>query len=427
MFKQSRFFASAAMIAVLFVTLLVFSKNVSARRCPIEMPQSFLSLYMRSDQVVIADIADEKFTKMVSENSSEESFYYNVERRLNVIETFKGAKMNEFSFTKSEYRPNYNRREADDEEVYFERSARINVVLEKGKRYLFFLTKDEEGSLYPTDYRSGAREITVQNAVVLEKRLYELGKIVAAKKNQIPRLAEWLVTMTENEQTSWDGAVSLSRSFAGLSNEEDEEAAVLKLDKTFNEYSPAVAKQLSDSQKERLSSVLFDSLNRHFYGTAESYEYELVELVGNWDRTRVAVYGFGILQSIDKSNIEKTREIMNFIASVAADEKLYEISYEYDEAIRAAEETEDVKEVNEIAVSEGEQAASAENNVKEVQIVSEQSVEVAQSQPEAEKTSPEQLREQILQKFINRYQQLVARDFAPEPVDEKKTAEIITN
>lgn len=432
MLKQSRFFFSAGVVTVLLISFFSLPNNLSAKtkRCPIELPKPLLSLYLQSEYVVIADIANEKFSKVKNEDSDEESYYFDVERTLDVVKTFKGSKLNKISFSKNEYRPPYKQNDGTEEvdEVYLVEGYRMNIRLEKGKRYLFFFNKDEESGFYQADYRSGAREVTAENFSVLEKRLDELGKIVAAKKDQISKLTEWLVKLTEDTQTRWDGAMTLSRSFSGLGSEvvegEAEDQMDFNLGENFNEYSPAIAKQLTESQKGRLTDIFVESLNQHFFGSGENppYDYTLAQLVGNWDRTKLAIYGFGILQSIDRSNVEKTSQVMNFIADMASDSKLYDIYYEYTESIRPTNEAEFVDEPAQVDTNAETEAIETEVITEKISEPNE-AVEVPVS--ETEKVTSEQLREQIMQKFFERYQQLLARNFESEPETEKDFAEII--
>lgn len=465
MFKQSRFFFSAALIAVLFVSTLILTKNVSARkRCPVEPPKTLLSLYLGSDTVVLADLKREDIIKPEAENTSEGTvelnpepdYYVDINRTFEVVKTFKGAKKPSVAFRKTEYRPpvtNENPTDANkqveyyiDEEGSFEHSA-----LQVGKRYLVFLSRDTESEdFYPTDYRAAGREITPANAGVYEKRLKELGKIIANKKNQIPNITEWLVQLSEDEATRWDGTSALARSYASIQYEVTEEEAAEQpetgekpkdqnlIDENFGEHSPAIAKSLTAAQKERLSAVMLASLNKSLYGGEKKfdYDYALAELVGNWDKTRFAIYGFGALQGTERANTDKTRQVMSFVADMIDDEQLSAISYEYYAAVREPEveqsetagetpETEVVTVTTETAVATTDAAPILEKTEADAVKVGD-NVNVAETdknQPDesatkTEELSPAQIREEILQRFMGRYQELLARDFTAEPVME---------
>lgn len=404
MFKQSRFFFSASFIAVLFVSFFSFSNNVSAKtkRCPIDLPKPLLPLYLQSDLVFIADIKSEKFSKPENENTDDAN-YISIERTLDVVKVFKGRKINELIYSTTEYRPQMNA--VEPEEIYVDEPYGMDTKLTQGKRYLFFFVKDEN-IFYLTDYRSGAREITSANSLVLDKQLDELSKIFAVKKNQLSKVTEWLVRLTEEDETLWDGASSLSRSFAGIGAEETEEQAFV-LDKTFNEYSPKIAEQISQSQKDRLSNVFIASLNRYFYGGEKDaeFDYTLSQIVENWDRTRMAMYGFGILQSIEKADTEKTSRAMNFIADIVSDSELYDIYYQYEQAIGENKEPETAETIE--PENAPKIAADETQNVNEENVRTENAV--------SDENSPDNLHAKILQRFYDRFQILVARNFEPEP------------
>ncbi|HQU83186.1 MAG TPA: hypothetical protein PKY59_08685 [Pyrinomonadaceae bacterium] len=411
MFKQSRFFFSVSFIAVLFVSLFSFSNDVSAKskRCPIEIPKPILPLYLQSDLVMIADIKNEKLSKPENDNTDDDS-YLNVERTLDVVKVFKGQSKDEFVYSTTEYRPSIQENEPEE---YFDGPYAMDKKLLQGKRYLLFFTKSDT-DFYLTDYRSGVREITSANALVLDKRLDELSRIVALKKNQLPKITEWLVRLTEDDETRWDGTSSLSRSFAGIGVEETEEQAFV-LDKTFNEYSPKIAEQVSQSQKDRLSNIFVASLNKYFYGNEKDaeFDYTLSQLVENWDRTRMAMYGFGVLQSIDKTDAEKTSRALNFISNIVSDTELYDIYYQYEQTVSENKEPEKIESVETEPVIEGDSnepqnAVNEEGNEKNEEAVSDEN-------------SPENIRAEILQRFVNRYQVLLSRNFEPET----ETAQIV--
>lgn len=426
MFKQSRIFFSATMIAFLFVSTLILSTGVSAKsgKCPVELPRTLLSLYLASDLVVIADFKNESVTK--TETEDENGYYADIKRDLDVSKTFKGQKTAEVSFIKSEYKSNAKSGENEDKVVYLYGGEMVSDQLKIGDQYLFFLkTNEETGEFYPTDYRSAGREINLDNSGIYEKRLNELGKIIANNKNQLPNLAEWLVDLTEDEATRWDGAATLSRSFSSLKyeevNEETEETEEAKptLDEDFNEYSSAIAKQITDAQKDRLSSVFITSLNQSLLSNEKDvdYDYEFAELVGNWDRARLAMYGYSLLLATDKSDVEKTRRAMNFVANMSGDNTLSSIFYEYTETQREEENEPDTEADKDLPVFPAETAiekTETEIQVEKNEPNAESIVEKVETENEDEIMTEVQIREQILQKFSNRYQELLTRNFAPE-------------
>ncbi len=436
MFKHSRFFFSAAMTAILFASTLILSTETSAKskRCPIELPVTMLSLYLKSNSVVIADFKNEDVTKTENDGSG---YYANIKRNLNVVKTLKGQKKPEISFSVSEYRQQMIKSEVGENgtpEVYIDEIESYNRTdaFTIGKRYLIFLAKDDEtGAFVPAYYRLYSREITPDNAGIYEKRLRELSKIITAKKNQLPNLAEWLVDLTEDEATRWDGATVLARSFASVRYEEngEETEETTLIDKDFNEYSSVIAKHVTEAQKERLSSIFVNLLNQTLLSDGENtdYDYEFAELVGNWDRERFAMYGYSLLLAIDKSDTKKTSRAMNFVANTIEDNSLSAAYYKYTEVIREEE--------NEINIEEtaNPETVQTETNIKEIERTAENNPETLEVKEQAQTENLEskdeimtqaQIREQVFQAFVDRYQELLARNFTPEV--ETEAAEIIS-
>jgi hypothetical protein len=437
MFKQSRLFFSAMMIAMFFASALILTTDISAKsaKCPIELPKTILSLYLQSDTVVIADFRNETVVK--TEDEDENGYYADIKRNLDVVKTLKGQKLPEISFIKSEYRQVAKAGEnaANKDVAAYPEYEMDNLSddLTVGKRYLIFLNKDDDSDGFLTaDYRFFSREINQGNAAIYEKSLTKLSKILANKKNQLPNLAEWLVALTENEITRWDGATTLARSFASLKSEEGDENETEKtplIDKDFNEYSVTIAKHITEAQKERLSSTFVNSLNQSLLGGEEvaDYDYGLAELVGNWDRERFAMYGYSLLLAIDKSDVKKTSRAMNFVANTINDNDLSAIYFRYTEVCDEDESAPDEEAVNDLPVQTNEPTIEKNEqnpeNINETLVTNEQT-QTKTTSPEDEIMTQAQIREQILQQFANRYQELLARNFAPEP--EMEVTEIIT-
>jgi hypothetical protein len=434
MFKQPRLFFSAIIIAMFFVSTLTTDISAKNAKCPIELPKSILSLYLQSDTVVIADFRNENIVK--TEDEDENGYYADIKRNLDVVKTFKGQKLPEISFIKSEYRQTAkageNAANKDDADYPEYEMDNLSDNLTVGKRYLIFLKKDNDSDGFLTaDYRFFSREINQENVSAYEKSLTKLSKILANKKNQLPNLAEWLVALTENEITRWDGATTLARSFASLKYEEGETEteATPSIDSDFNEYSVTIAKHITKAQKERLSSTFVNSLNQSLLGGEKiaDYDYDLAELVGNWDRERFAMYGYSLLLAIDKSDVKKTSRAMNFVANTINDNDLSAIYFRYTEVRDEDEIVPDKEAVNDppVQINEPPIEKTEQNpeNITETLVTKEQ-IQTETTPPEDEIMTQAQIREQLLQRFANRYQELLARNFAPEP--ETEVTEIIT-
>ena len=101
MLKKSRFYFTALCGALVLISLLMTS---SARACE-EEPQTFLSLYMNSDLVVLATYESDGDSK----KSFEDEYGYTLDtaRNLSLSKIFKGqSDLKTVSFLYSEYKSN---------------------------------------------------------------------------------------------------------------------------------------------------------------------------------------------------------------------------------------------------------------------------------------------------------------------------------
>lgn len=333
MLRKSRLYFSAVIAALVLVSLLMTS-NVKACEEP---PQTFLSLYMNSDLIVIARYDSESAPKKTDE--SEYGYSLETERTLVFTKIFKGQKdLKSVSFAYSTYVPNPDQNTEGDEhqeesDHYFDLS-KIKI----GSEYLFFLTKDKEtGAYWVTDYTSGVKELD-KNLSLYEKTLSELEQIVAAKENQYELLTEWIVKSIENKETREDGISDLAESFDGLAYQEEDEKYkgkgpfVYFSEEGYGVYTVGVAKHLTQSQKDRISGVLYPMLRDAWFAEKPEYaNYGIVGILGGIDKSRLALYTYGAMQSVDKKDVERRNIIGEFLTSAVGDEGFSNLYYEISE------------------------------------------------------------------------------------------------
>ncbi|HEX8637606.1 MAG TPA: hypothetical protein VF692_06065 [Pyrinomonadaceae bacterium] len=443
MSRQTRFFISAALVAVFTVSTFILSNSNRVKACPVPVPATLLELYLRSDLIVVADVKDEKDGKIIEDENS----YYSVEvgRNLRVASILKGKTAKNFVFTKIEYRNKQENNEVaeSEEEGYFPYGYRGLSKITNGERYLFFFTKDAEtGRVELSDEISGVKKLNDFELDVHQKRLAELKKIVGTKENQLDALTDWLVSLTEEPSTRWDGVADLTASFRAVEYKKDEQdAEPFVIDEDFTAHTPAIAENLSDSQKNYLSSVYFSSLSNIFdKDDADEFYYSLSNLVSRWDKSRMLTYAYGVLQTVDQTDSAKAGRVMNYISMIAGDETLSEISSRYnesesedaDEEIAEAESTANAEVETEKAGTGNETNAATETlenpetTESSAAIEKIKSADFAQTEPTAKSAPPEKLtraqkREKALKDFAARYEYLLARNFAVE----EPTTEIV--
>ena len=447
MLKRFRFLASANLVAVLFISTLILSKSEPIKACPAPIPMTLLALYLQSDVIFVADVMDEKDGKTTIDE--EEYYFVEVIRNLKVSSILKGKPPKNFVYSDSEYRykkaiePPANDEDETEIRLYsygYKGSPRIKV----GEKYLFFFRKDTESNEFSlTDEISGYKKLSDADLSVHKKRIEELKSIIRNKENQLDAITQWLIRLLEDPSTRWDGAFDLKRSFDNLAYSEKSESEekletkeAFVIDKNFSIYTPEVARNLSDSQKEYISTIAFSSFRQEIENGFDGDSYILSELAARWDKSRLAMYAFSFLQTADKSDASKVNSIMSYISSILDDGKLYQIASDYP-VDGSSEQTEETTE--EQAIEETEPVNESENNVVEADesIITEETDKPAVSETEqnndteklteseekTEKLTIAQKREKILQNFINRYEHLLARGFPVEVETEDELAQ----
>lgn len=426
MLKRVRFFFSANLVAVLLASALILSEPAPVKACPVPAPATLLALYLRSDLIFTADITSEKDGKILID----EEGYFNIEvlRNLKISSVLKGKPERNFVFTGSEYRNKKPAEETTDEMnfSYAPYEYKGYSKLKVGERYLFFFKKDSKTGQYVlTDSISGYKKLSDADLYIHKKRLNELKLIVKTKENQLEAITEWLVRLLEEPATRWDGVSDLRTSFEALEYEDkvdSEEKEPFVIDKDFNGSAPEIARQLSDSQKEYISSLVFSSIHQEMSG---EFYYGLGNIIKHWDKSRLAMYAFSLLQTADKSDAVKVEGMMRYISRLLDDEELFNMIADYpvedaseqNEEVNE-EETAETADESENPTEEVDESVSETEQINDIEI--KKSVESEQKTP---KLTLAQKREKVLQDFINRYEYLLARGFPVEVETEDELAE----
>lgn len=331
MLKKSRFYFSVMLAALVLASLLI-TTNVKACEDP---PQTFLSLYMNSDLIVMAKYESNGEAK----KTNEDEYGYSLEtpRNLTVSKVYKGQKdLENVSFVFTDWVSTQTNGEAPVEEDYHGGEDYFDISkIQIGGEYLFFLTKDKENGQYSvTDYVSGVKK-TTENLSVYEKNLSELADIVAVKKNQSARLAEWLVKNIEEPVMRDDAISDLSESFSRLKYPEEginEKNGPFVVNEGYGIYTVGVASKLSPTQLNRVSTVLYPMLQEAWFAPEARYaDYGISMILGSVNKSRLAVHTYNLLQSVDKNDTERRFIIMEFLTSAVEDEAFSQIYYDYQE------------------------------------------------------------------------------------------------
>jgi hypothetical protein len=455
-----RLFISALLIAFLVGSFLSPLNTKPAYACPAEPPQTLLDLYLGSDLVVVADVISEEIVSR--EEGAEAGDWAEIKKNFDVVTIYKGTPPDDLTFNRSEYAAPVT----DESGVETGRKERWNALL-PGNRYMLFLQKDKDSGEYQlAPSFSSFRKIEAANEKLYDQRLTELESIIKAKKDQLPALTEWLVRLIEESETRYDGVADIRYSFQGLNyqggeEEADEEKGPFLLQDYSDVQSSHVAESLTESQKQRISAVLERQLQAALSAgdddEGSSLDYDLVNLVTNWDLDQMTMRVNAMIQNSDPTDSKRINILMSFITYAFYDEELSTLSYSY----RATAETENLDDM-ELDENEDEAEAIVETempvetapvvfptpevteNVVETlpveQVTTEGTANVAETapaepeipaeveskpalDPEAARLKRVKLLTGLVRKFNDRYQYLLAKGFKTDD-DEAKTEEV---
>lgn len=434
-----RFFVGGLVVFALLFS--VGSQSLAAKsrkRCPVRIPDSLLTLYLKSDLIVRGTISGEKFLKKTHEYDY--GYIFNAQKNLRVSKTLKGVHANSAAFVVSQYKPTKTAEsgepEAEENNFY---------SMNAGEEALFFLVKNEDENYYElADDSSGMKKLDAADLDVYAKRVGELNGIVKTKKNQIARLTEWLVQLIEEPLTRREGTLDLGKSFAALDdkseNEPDEEESPeepaeikepIVLDENFSTYNaPEIAELMTNSQKQRISNVFLNligedlqKINRGGDGEddGEIYpDYGLMNIVEHWDKTNPPMSAYAFLVNFADTNPRRVSYLMQIISGFLENEELNEIAGEYESALSEADdeelEYEEVKtEKVEFAAVENESNSETETpEVVQVQINpadESQKVEETKAKPAA-KITYKKYKAILFEKFTKQYGIAIAQSSA---------------
>jgi hypothetical protein len=350
MFRSSQKLFSASLIAVLFVFLFIAPST--ARACA-EEPQTLLSLYLQSDLIILADYESNRIINQ--EEESEYGSWVEIGHHLRVVKILKGpAGLETVSFSNHEFRPAPNTEptvEEPSEEYHPLDGSYVDMAkIRSGEQHLYFLTKIEDTNSYGlADYASAVKDVRGKFEIY-ETTINDLNEISASKENQLERLAEWLVKAIEEPETRDDAISDLTQSFYNYDEEiEGAETPVQTFDENFSIYSSKIDKVLTESQKSRISSVLYQLLSESWFAPEPEYaNYGIAFILKTFDRSRAAVYSYNMYRNIDKSDAERKKMVMGFLTEVVEDEGLRDIYYslmdiDYESETKEAQTAEELK------------------------------------------------------------------------------------
>lgn len=436
-----RSFLSAAAIFVLLFSGFFLPASVSARsRCPVKEPETLLSLYQNSDNIYIA-----AFDKTVDGEVTESTADYTsikIKKHFSISSTLKGESRKFVSIEDTDYR---YKNITETSEVPEEESEdpEASVELKPGDTLLLFLRDgDEDGSPQLTDYRDGTKKLSMEAIGVYEARIKDLNDIFSAKNVDAARIVAWLVRCAEDPVTRWEGTFELLQSVqrvewseqaaeeqkaeigpgepsetSGPPNENSEEVARKTVDTSL------FAKLIDANQKQALANLLLDRPDpavddkdakvKQIAGDAE-----LLELVKRWGDPRLIGFLLDQLRA-NASEPYETGQTMTTISEILDDEKIEEIADKYNQ-ISYEDEDETAPAADDVEINEAETETFDHGDGSEVPLGVDNSrpaSEVDADQKLPRKITVKELRSDLLQKFIQRCETVIAAAKESEETD----------
>lgn len=460
----------ASLVLTIVLSICLLPQTVSARRCPVEEPETLLSLYQNSDSIYVA--AFDKTTEGEIVESTEDYSVQRITKHFTISSTLKGEnrkfvaindQIYAYKTVAAEPEPAESGETTEPTSDAMPHDADIEEEedgsaeeLESGDTVLLFLRENgesEEGRPELTDGNDGIKKLSLEKMGVYEARINELNSIFAEKQVSGAKLLDWLIRCAVDPATRWEGTFELLQSVqaqewrdqeaerrrerlaSGLPVEE--EAAVEEEDAS-EEEEPArknfdtsvFARMIDAQQKQTLADLLLDPPGEDAKkGRVEvAGDRELVELVKRWGDPRLMGFLLDKLR-VGSDDPELNSVRMSIVAEVLADseatgiaERFAENAYYSDEdPVEDRPQSEIVGE-EEVVIQKIEPEASPESEPEDEESVGrpdDAGTDTQKGKPVPKQTYKE-LRAAILQAFLARCDQVIAEK-------EKEKAEIERN
>jgi hypothetical protein len=281
--------------------VLIASMAMSVKATPVRARATLLSLYSRSDAIMIAryDKREDSGANRVGDGFTAVT----TKTYFDVSTVIKGEPRKFVVIDDEEFRYQIQKGSdapADAAFMVGVDPGDLNIVPKPGDTVLLFLKNDgDEMSL--VDERDGVRKITPADQGIYVDRIKELNSILEKGEAESTKIAAWLVRCAEQPATRWDGTHELMQGFRHLEWREK---------KDVNGYEPIdpsvsyvhgadAANALSGELKNALTQILvssdFSSATKPA-GLSEG-DRELIALVKRWDPKTAANYLLGQLKS----------------------------------------------------------------------------------------------------------------------------------
>lgn len=443
-------------LSLVIPTILIFPGN-TALACGEREPVTLLALVRQSKTIHIATYRGQEEGE-IKTDEDEETKYREIKRNFDVTSTLKGETAKFVSIPNREYiwdDPSGNvaiteqpqtesipAGEAEKPEKIEEHPVTEPEVVDESEGYdeegykplsvgdtviLFLKTNEETKEIEATDFVDGIKNLSPADIAVYEARINEIKPILAAKKPNTEKILDWLVRLTEDPVTRWDGAYELEMSFFALEQrtamENERKETPKKDDEPVDEIpynnetldtglSTLYASKLNEYHKQTLTNIMVQSRYRNAKNKAGSDglvngDRELMRIVARWADEQVASVFVDQIRSGEFSTYD-TASLMIHVSTILGDkqlgtlaEKFEEISFRDDD-----EEIETAKPAVNMEVANRENGAFPEGVTPETQPVTGK----AANKPDPKKPAVtyKRIRDELTSKFLKRADAIMA-------------------
>lgn len=363
---------SLTTIVSLLTAMLLSPSAAFARRCPAEEPETLLSLYRSSELIVIATF--DKIEDVAVVETEESYTAVKTKSSYTVNSTLKGGDRKFLVLEETDYR--YTIQESAEvpaetndavelveaPEVDMDTGMPVDERVEPGDTVMMFLMEggEDQPGLRPVGYGEGIKELYGDKLRAYEARVNELNVIFRSPEVPHAAIADWLVSVTEDPLTRWEGAFELLKSFeelewseemlkesaeasdenadaAGSETSEESEDGTADTESEMPESDLSISRQMvarsiTDGQKQILLYLLMNSMVAAPDGensvALQHADDVLLQLVQRWGDSRLAAVLLDQLRA-DAGEMYYKYQLMETIARSLGDPDLKRIAEDY--------------------------------------------------------------------------------------------------
>lgn len=287
-------------ILLLFI-VLAGCLAVSTKAAPVRARATLLSLYLRSDAIMIG-----RFDKKEDSGSNRVGDGFTVvttKTFFDISTVIKGEPHKFVVIEDEEFRYQVQKAPGTSRDAVFSVGSDpsdIDNTPKPGDTVLLFLKSDGD-SLILADEHDGIRKISPTDQSIYADRIKELTSIFEKGEAEPSKIAAWLVRCAEQRSTRWDGTHELMQGFRHLEwRQQKDSNSYERIDPTVSYVQGAdAANALNNELKNALTQILVSS---DFSVVSKSSELsdgdrELIALVKRWDPKTAANFLLSQLKS----------------------------------------------------------------------------------------------------------------------------------